>query len=262
MEKKVLKIAILTVLLVFVYATIVQAYTYSVTLTPSSQTVAESTEFLVVVKVSNIDVGNNGLNSLSGYFKYDQDIFETINDTSIEALNGWGKTYTASNNKITLTKTTFVKEEEGVFQVTLKTKAGTSGKTGKISFENITGSNSAEDIMTQNSSTSITVGEETGNVANAVVNNVVNNAPTLVINTVPANNTVNNSTYNITYNTIYNTVNNVTNNSVSQYVNNSSSNTNIPYTGVEDTVVYIIGAAVLVAVIFYIKFEKINKDMK
>ena len=253
MEKKFLKITIITILLICVCATIVNAYSFTATMTPSSTTVAESKEFSVQIKVSNLDVGNNGINSLSGYFKYDESVFETINESSIEGLNHWAYTYNSENGKITLTKTTFVKEEEAVFQVTLKTKAGTSGKEGTINFNNIMASNSAQEISASDISITIVVGEEDANVANTTTANATGNAISISIN--PANNTVNN--------TVENTTNNTTNNSVvSSYVNNSSSNSDIPYTGVEDTIVYIIGAVIALAVIFYIKFEKINKDMK
>ena len=78
MEKNLLKIAIITILLICVCATIVNAYSFTATMTPSNTTVAESKEFTVKVKVSNLDVGSNGINKLTGYFKYDTSVFETI----------------------------------------------------------------------------------------------------------------------------------------------------------------------------------------
>lgn len=246
MEKNLLKIAIITILLICVCATIVNAYSFNATMTASNTTVAESKEFTVKVKVSNLDVGNNGINKLTGYFKYDTSVFETINDSSIDGLNSWTPRYTADNGKIELTKTTFVNSEEEVFQVTLKTKSGVSGKEGEINFTNIMASNSAQDIGAADISTKITIGTVVENVAN--VENV---------NVVPQ--------FNLIYNyPVNNTTNNVVNNtSVTPYVNNTATtNTDIPYTGVEDTIVYIIGALIAVAVIFYIKIEKINNDMK
>lgn len=43
------------------------ALSFTATMTPSATTVAEATEFTVTVKVSNLDVGTNGINSLKGY---------------------------------------------------------------------------------------------------------------------------------------------------------------------------------------------------
>ncbi len=255
MEKKFLKIAIITMLLVLVWATIVNAYSFTATMTPSSTTVAESKEFTVQVKVSNLDVGTNGINELSGYFKYDESVFEEINESSIEGLNSWICTYNEDNGKITLTKTTFVKTEEAVFQVTLKTKSDVTGREGDISFTNISASNSAQNISAGDISTKITIGtvdENLANASNTAANTVFNISVGL-----QTNNTVNNEIENT------NVANNTTNTNVTPYVNVvESSNSDIPYTGVEDTLVYIIGALLITAAVLYIKFEKINKDIR
>lgn len=268
MKKKFLKISIVVMMFVLAYSTIVNALSFTATMTPSSTTVAESTEFTVSIKVSNLDVGSNGINSLSGYLDYDETVFETISDSSIDGLNSWSPTYTADSGRLTLTKPTFVKAEESVFQITFKTKSGVSGKSGQISFSTIVASNSQDDISASDISTSITVGTGSGNATNNVSNNPVNNTLVIVPITNTSNNAGNNTntarnTANTTRNTSNTTRNNL-NNAVSSYVNtsNSISEENIPYTGVEDTVMYVMVVILAMAIIFYIKFEKINKEMK
>lgn len=251
MKEKFLKITITTILLISVCATIVNALSFTATMTPSSTTVAESTEFTVKIKVSNLDVGQ-GLSGLNGYFRYDNSVFEPITESSIEGLNGWDVTFNTENNKIALTKTTFVKSEEEVFQVILKTKSGVSGRTGDIKFTNILGTNSDIDITASDISTTITVGTISTNEANATNNT---NGDGISITVSNRNNTVNNT------NTANNTNNTPKNNA--SYVNvNSISNDNIPHTGVEDSIMYIIGALIIVSIVFYIKFEKVNKEMR
>ena len=78
MKKKILKITTIMIMFTLVYVSIVNALSFTATITPSSTTVAESTEFTVKIKVSNLDVGTNGINSLSGYLKYDKDGFMSI----------------------------------------------------------------------------------------------------------------------------------------------------------------------------------------
>lgn len=271
MKKKFLKIAIIMVLLVFVYSSIVNALSFTATMTPSKTTVPESTEFTVSVKVSNLDVGANGINTLSGYLKYDEGTFEKIGDTSIEALSGWSVSFDPDNdNKVLLTKTSFVKTEESVFQVTFKTKSAPSGS-GKIEFTNIVASNSASDINASDISITINIGEESTEDGNSVNANVSTNSNT---NTNKANTTISLSTNKNNNNTNTNTnkntnVNANTNkstntNGVSGAYNNSTNTTeeDIPYTGVEDTIMLLIGAILIVALVFYIKFERINKEMK
>lgn len=254
MKKRVLKIAIITMLLIFVYANIVNALSFTATMTSSSTTVPESTEFTISIKISNLDVGSNGINSMSGYLKYDEDIFEEINESSIEGINGWSVNFNSDGGKITLTKGTFVKAEEEVFQVTFKTKTGISGKTGEIKFNNIVSSNSETTISASDVSTKITIGDDVSNTGNTT--NSSGNSASIVAKP-------NNSTEN-TNNTTNNTANNKANYSnepISSYVNESTEE-DIPYTGVEDTIMYIIGAIIVVAIVFYIKFEKINKEIK
>ena len=286
MEKKFLKIAIVMVLLVFVYSSVVNALSFTATMTPSKTTVPESTEFTVSVKVSNLDVGANGINSLSGYLKYDEGVFEKIGDTSIEALSGWTVSYNAENRKVALTKTSFVKTEESVFQVTFKTKNEIGAESGKIEFTNIVASNSASDINASDISITINIGEESteeggasgANVTGTNTSQEQGQGPSQGQATPSANKTTNtsisvstdkkntntNTNTNKTTNTSTNASTNTNKNNVGGAYNSSTntSEENIPYTGVEDTLMILIGAILMVAFVSYIKFERINKEMK
>ncbi len=254
MKKIVLKISIVAIMLILVYSTIVNALSFTATMTPSSTTVAESNEFMVTVKVSNLDVGQNGINSLSGYLKYDTSVFEVISNSSIEGLNGWNPIYNSENGKITLTKTAFVKNEEAVFQVTFKTKSGVSKKTGVISYTSILASNSEEEIFATDISTIITIGDVPVNTANT--NSTTNKLNTTILPLVPANNTAN-SVKNVVNNTVKNTVKNT-----STYNTTNGTSENMPYTGTEDTVMYVMIVVLALALIFYIKYQKINKELR
>lgn len=260
MKKRIFKIAIIMIMFTLVYVSIANALSFTATMTPSSTTVAESTEFTVKIKVSNLDVGPNGINSLSGYLKYDKDVFELITDSSIDGLNGWSPTYTADSERMTITKPTFVKAEEEVFQVTFKTKSGVSGKSGKIEFINIMASNTDSEIQAQNISTEITVGTVSENTA---ANAAVNTTPITIS---PSNNTSRNTNTNTNTNTNVNTNTN-RNAQVGGTTNNVTPARNttpdeISYAGAEDTIVYIMGAIIVLAIVFYIKFERVNKEIR
>lgn len=250
MKKKILKITIVMLLLVWVYTTIANALSFTVSMTPSSTTIPESTEFIVTVKVTNIELGDNenGLNTLTGYLDYDTNVFEEITESSIEGMSGWTPSYEADNNgKISLNKSTFVESEENVFNVTFKTKAETSGEVGQIQFKNIVATNSANDVTASDISVTIEVkeSESSGNTTNNTSNNAIISANT------PDNNAVNEPI-------------NIVNSTVPSYVNqeSNSSEEDIPYTGVENVVIYAIGIVVVIAIISYIKFQRIDKDIK
>lgn len=251
MRKKFLKVAIIIMMLVITYATIVSALSLTVTMETNNTTVAESTEFTVTVKVSNLDVGQNGINSINGTLKYDTAIFENISESSIEGVNGWTAKYAGDSGKITLSKQTFVKTEEDVFNITLKTKAGVSGKEGLVELKDISALNSDTTITAADVSVKITIGENGGNTANTTN---TGNVQSLLAISNKANNSVNNT----------NTAKNVSNtNNTSSFVNNTSAtNTTIPDTGVEDNIVFLLMGVVLIGIVAFIQIERINKEMK
>lgn len=282
MKSNVLKISIIAIMLVFVYTTVVSALSFTPVMTPSSTVVAEATEFTIEVKVSNLDVGDNGINTMSGVLEYEDKVFEKISASSIEGLNSWNPTYNAETGKITLTKLEFVKEEEKVFQVTFKTKTGISGQTGEIKFVDIMAANNSSEINAQDISTTITIGTNGGTTGNATGTNGTGNAPSITVTPGTNTNTNKNTNSSITVtpgtytnantntNTNTNTnknTNKSTNtntNSLGAYVNSINQNTSgdIPYTGVEDTIMYLMIAVMVVAIISYVKFERVNKEIK
>lgn len=260
MKKMLLKVTVIALLLVIMYSTIVNALSFTVAMTPSSSNVNPSTEFTVVIKVANLDVGANGINTLSGTLNYDEDVFEEINDSSIDGENGWSCSYNVENKKVLLTKVPFVKREENVFRVTFKTKENIEpGTTGKIEFVGVVAGNSENEITGSDISTTITVGGSDVPVANETNN--ANTAGNLIIR--PTNNTVTNPANKVANNAVNNTnVNRNTNTYVPGYLNqDNSTDENMPYTGIEDTLVYFIGVAIILAIVFYIKFEKVNKEI-
>lgn len=248
MKKKFLKVTIVTVLLVLVYTTVVNALSFTATMSASSPNVDPSAEVTIQVKVSNLNVGDNGINQLTGTLSYDGDVFEEINDSSIEGMNTWSHSYNAETKAIKLTKTTFVKTEETVFQVTFKTKADVEpGTVGKINFTEITASNSETTIPASDISTSITVG---GEVANEADTNAENSNPLVLI---ADTNTNTNTEENVAPK-----VNMVTPSFVNE---ENTTESDVPYTGVEDTLIYIVGALIILSIVFYIKFEKVNSKL-
>lgn len=256
MKSKLLSIILVMFVMIFMMTMYVSAVSFTATMTPSATTVKEATEFTITVKVSNLDVGSNGINSLEGYLKYDTDIFETISESSIEGLNSWSAKFDETTGKISLTKNTFVTSTQEVFQITFKTKTDVSGESGTISYSDIVASNSETTISATDISTSIAVGNSAGDNTNTTP--ITNNTVTINAITPTTNNTTNNTN-------TQNTANTTNNQSVSSYVNtmtNTNSENQMPETGVDDTVLMLIFGVIAIAMIFYIKIEKLNKDLK
>lgn len=249
--KKRLNCILLVFILIFSLLTVVSNaadLSFTTTMTPSKTSVTEATEVNVTVKVSNLNVGTNGINTFSANLSYDTDVFETLTDSSVEGLNNWSSTYSASSGKILLSKNSFVNSDEEIMQITLKTKSGvTAGTQGTVSLSGIQASNSESKIDSTNVSTTITVG--TSSTGTVKINPTTNNTnATNNTNSVPANNTTNTNVVNNT--NMVNTNTNIAN----------KATTNIPYTGPsEDAFIKIILGVVLVALAIYIKIRKMDE---
>jgi len=268
MKNKILSCVVIFALIIVLMTVSASALSFTATMTASATTVAEESEFAVKIKVSNLDVGSNGINSLNGYLKYDAEVFEAITESSIEGLNGWTATFDETTGKIGLTKSSFVTSAQEVINIAFKTKAGVSGKSGTISFSNIVASNSESDISATDISTSITIGTAEGNGNTNTAGNTITIQPTNTSNTANKTNTtniINAINTNTANNTTNNTTNNTSNNAVSSYVNtmsNTTSDESMPETGVDDTVLMLVFVAIGVAIMFYVKIEKLNKDIR
>lgn len=244
MKKKINLVILFTILLIGLMVTSVFAFSFTASLTPSATTVAPGKELIVTLKVSNIDAGDKGLSAISGVLIYDTSAFEAVTESSIDELNGWTVTYTASTGKITAYKTSFVKEEEDVLQITMKTLAGNtvSGKSGTIKLDSVVATNGDTDISAKSVSTSINISSGSTNRPTNKVNNVVNNT---------------NKPKNVIAN---NVVKPVVNNVVPEPQVENEVKEEIPYTGTTDIVLIGVVGAIIIAIVVYSKYKKVGKD--
>ena len=146
--------------------------------------------------------------------------------------------------------------------------------------------NNSSEINAQDISLTITVGTDSSNYGNTTNTNSTqtpgvttgntaeNNpaGPTVTVTPGTTNTNTNTNKANTNTNTNANTnkantnTNKATNtNSLSSYVNGYNQNAageDIPYTGVEDTIMYLMIAVMLVAIVSYVKFERVNKEIR
>lgn len=268
MRKKLVVIAIMLILVTTLLVNTVNAASFTATMTPSATTVAESNELVVTIRVSNLDVGNTGINTFEGILSYSTQVFETLSSDSIDGNNGWQPTYNQDTGKIMLYKQGFLNEDADILQITFKTKTDVSGETGDIKLTDIKASNSGETIEANSISTRITIGtpssgEDLGNTSgntntNSNVTNTNKNTAPLQIGRNTTNNTPN-----------ANTNSNTNRNAQSSYINNAnkvnSTNTDtqeedIPYTGASDNIMRAIFVVLVIAGISYFKYESIKEQ--
>jgi hypothetical protein len=256
------------ILIISILTVSVSALSFTTSMTASNQKVTAATEVVVTVKISNLDVGDNGLNSFTANLYYDSDVFESLTDSSVEGLNGWKAAYSSGTGKMTLQKSSFVKSDEEIVQISLKTKSGLSDNTqGEVKLSQIIASNSVDEISANSVSTTITI-------SSASTNTIIEIPTNNTVNTVPTNNTVENNVINITPTNNTNTINTTNNTNETNNVNiTNNANTNnaivdntvendMPYTGSESSSLSkIIIGIILLAMVAYIKIERM-KDIK
>ena len=252
---------------------------FTTTMTPSSTKVDEATEVVVTVSVSNLSVGDNGINSFSAYLNYDTTVFETLTDSSVEGLNSWSSTYSTSSGQVVLVKNSFVNSDEEIMQISLKVKSGVDdGTSGTVSLTNIVASNSEDDISGTNVSTTITVGTASTTVNPSTNSTTNSNSSSSSGNTTILNITTNNNTSTTTNATNSSNLSNNTNSvaSTSNSTGNSTGSVNstsnvssssnevtdsdIVYTGTESSAfIKIILGVILVSLAIYIKIRRLEE---
>lgn len=270
MKKRFLHIIIIFCLITVLLIDVVSAFSLSVFMTPSTTNVEQASEVVIKVKVANLNVGDNGINTFTGNINVDTEVFEPVTTENISAFNNWVSSYVQETGKITLFKTTFVNSDEELFQIKLKTKENISKNSGTIKIENIIVSNGEDEITASEVSTSISIGNSGVVIGNNTTTNstnnqaVYNNTSSGGIQITPTvNNTYsnyannNNSSNNMAVN---NKVNNASVNNKAANINNNASVTNsdVPYTGTRENVRIAIIVILAIAAYIYIKFEKLN----
>ena len=101
-------------------------------------------EIVITLNVSDINMGQNGINTLEGTINYDTSIFEEITNSSIQELNNWSVTYndessTLNGKFLAVNLSSGITEDMGIFTVAFKIRDDIEEvKNTKIEFKDIT----------------------------------------------------------------------------------------------------------------------------
>ena len=124
----------------------------------------ENDEVTINIKISDIKVGDLGMNTVEGILEYDEDIFEPVNTASFEGKNGWSFVYnegaTGQKGKfLGMVLSTGVKEEQEIAKLTLKVKGevNKSAQSTDIVIKNIKTNNGMEFIEEDNKIVQVTL---------------------------------------------------------------------------------------------------------
>lgn len=161
--KKIGKI-ILVIAIIITCGTVgnVYASSFNFTTSASSTTLKPGDTVTLELKVSKIDVGESGINTIEAVLDYDKTIFEPVTSTSFAGLNNWSITYNGEEgaNKGKLVAVIVqegVKVDQTIGKLTLKVKAGIKDSSTKVTFKDIKTNDGVNEITTANQVTNIDI---------------------------------------------------------------------------------------------------------
>ena len=215
--------------------------TFKASAVANTTTLKPGEEVTITIGVSDINMGENGINTLEGTIKYDKNIFEEIKSSSIQSLNNWTTTYndessTLNGKFLAVNLSNGVKENTQIFSAKFKVKSDISEtKETQIDFENITSNDGTDLINAGSKSVKLKI-------------NVESTKPTPEKPSTTENTVTNENTTNIKNETSKNTT----------IIDKTQSSTKLPKTGKSIVIIFVL----LVAVIAFIGLGMKNRSMR
>ncbi len=209
-----------------------QEYSFNASATCDKKNVKPGEEVTILVEVSDINMGNNGINTVEGMIKYDENVVEEIKKDSLKAQDGWTVTYndeasTLNGKFLAVNLSTGIKENTKLFSIKLKIKSDVTKSTEtNIQIKDITSNNGEELITTEdkNIKLNIEVKQEEkpeNNVKENVIENPVQNKTDDIKNV--------------------------------QDTGKTTATNRIPNAGLKSTIIFLIVIAIIAVIVFAIK---------
>ena len=237
MERKKIVITLLTVLVVMflMVGKSFAAGSYSASLTPNNSKTSKGSEVKVTLKLSGISV-DGGINALTATLKYDSDVL-SLKKSDVKGMNDWSVTYNEDNNKLAIDSGEPVTEDTEIATFTFKVNDSTSATTAAIQLVSIAAGNSSisEEVKISDITTNISIGTSIN----------PSTSPSESPSTSP----------------VENTTNRVVNNTLSENKTSNSTTTKneaMPYTGAENYVLPLMLALVVLGIVSFVNYKKIE----
>lgn len=270
--KKVVKLSLVLLMAICIMGNVYAATSCNVSVQTAKSEYSKNEQFTVDVNIANIQ-SDRGIISLGATLEYDKNSLTLV---KMEGKNGWetpssGTSYNEANGKIAITRNGLGKNNETVFTITFKVKEQ-SKQNLAITLKDITVADGTKPAKIATTYKNITIKEGTvnPNPKPGTDGSDKNQTTTPEANTTPETNTSTGTNANTTTGT---STNKGTNSSTSSTATNKSTSTkssnknavksgSLPKAGSLGTIAMIpVVIIAVVAVIFFIKMKKINKDL-
>ncbi len=154
--------------------------TFTAQVTPTQSTIKPEEEITAVISVSNIDMGEDGINTLEGMIQYDTEIFEEIKDSNIESYNNWSTTYNDESSNLNgkflaVNLNTGIKEDTKILGIKIKAKKDIKKtKQTTIKIKDVTSNNGTDLVNVGDLKVKVRI-EVEGQIKDEIVNNTTEN---------------------------------------------------------------------------------------
>lgn len=223
-------IAIIAMIIIMNTAVLAAEANYSAGISLSSSSKLKEGETVTInVKLTSVNAGA-GIDALTAGIEYDTNVFETLSTSNFTSSTSWTPTFAASTNKMTGLKSEKVTSAENMFTITLKAKSEINVDSTTITLKNavvsggIIANGGTGDIKVNNASVTISKEKEATSITEDIKTNTAGNI------------------------TILN--------------DKTTSNKNIPKTGIEQYVLIALVGIMIVAIFSYAVYKNIAKDIK
>lgn len=220
--------------------------------TPSSTKLNEGEEITITLELSDIKMGQDGINTFGGKLEYDENVFEKVTSDDISSQNNWSIAYndeeTAKKGTFLATINTGTSKNQVIGIIKLKVKTNLKSQDTEIKFTSL--SSVAEDTVKLDDQTlkfsvtgTVVPDDDKKDDDKKDDDNKKDDKNNTVENTIVIGNVTND--IEVVENTIT--------------VDNTQSNTNLPQTGELDVAIAVLALG-LIAVVSYIQIKR-NRDL-
>ena len=220
--------------------------------TPSSTKLNEGEEITITLELSEIKMGQDGINTFGGKLEYDENVFEKVTSDDISSQNNWSIAYndeeTAKKGTFLATINTGTSKNQVIGIIKLKVKTNLKSQDTEIKFTSL--SSVAEDTVKLDDQTlkfsvtgTVVPDDDKKDDDKKDDDNKKDDKNNTVENTIVIGNVTND--IEVVENTIT--------------VDNTQSNTKLPQTGELDVAIAVLALA-LIAVVSYIQIKR-NRDL-
>lgn len=127
-------------------------HSFSANLTSDKAEIKSGDSITVTLEITNINMGESGINTLEAQLDYDKDVFETIKNNQFQAQNNWSTTYNDEEGEnegkiVSMNLSEGIKEDTKIFTLTMKTKSDIKkDTTTKINLKDITSNDGQDNV--------------------------------------------------------------------------------------------------------------------